>query len=270
MKTSTSLILTTSPLSQPAVKPRRTASLTPRQRLLYGRKRRYSTGKERDYETGLHYYGARYLDGRTGRWISGDPAVGEYVPEAPVNDEARKRNGNLPGQGGVFNYVNLHVYHYAGNNPVKYTDPDGKQNKKVYTFQVESRRFIDGKLFGSTREVYYSTDPERLKTQRQKIRGDLDNEGDMRYSSRIRIGDRYTGSIRGDPPNSVRETVVFDIVETEVTDVSPLEEEVLDAGMIRQVYYIEMNEDGTESARLGYTRSLDEAGRNTDQINELE
>jgi hypothetical protein len=26
----------------------------------------------------------------------------------------------------VFNYVNLHVYHYAGNNPVKYVDPDGK------------------------------------------------------------------------------------------------------------------------------------------------
>jgi hypothetical protein len=26
----------------------------------------------------------------------------------------------------VFNYVNLHVYHYAGNNPVKYTDPDGR------------------------------------------------------------------------------------------------------------------------------------------------
>ena len=28
--------------------------------------------------------------------------------------------------GGVFNVVNLHVYHYAGNNPVKYTDPDGR------------------------------------------------------------------------------------------------------------------------------------------------
>jgi hypothetical protein len=52
--------------------------------------------------------------------------VGEYVPEAPVNDEARKRNQNLPGMGGVFNYVNLHVYHYAGNNPVKYVDPDGE------------------------------------------------------------------------------------------------------------------------------------------------
>jgi hypothetical protein len=52
--------------------------------------------------------------------------MGEYVPSAPVDDEARKRNGNLPGMGGVFNYVNLHVYHYAGNNPVKYTDPDGR------------------------------------------------------------------------------------------------------------------------------------------------
>ena len=28
--------------------------------------------------------------------------------------------------GGVFNSVNLNLYHYAGNNPVKYTDPDGK------------------------------------------------------------------------------------------------------------------------------------------------
>jgi hypothetical protein len=29
-------------------------------------------------------------------------------------------------QDGVYNYVNLHVYHYAGNNPVKLVDPDGK------------------------------------------------------------------------------------------------------------------------------------------------
>jgi RHS repeat-associated protein len=87
------------------------------------------TGKERDSETGLYYYGARYLDGKTGRWLSTDPALGEYVPSAPVNEEARRRNGNLPGMGGVYNLVNLHVYHYAGNNPVKYTDPDGRSPK---------------------------------------------------------------------------------------------------------------------------------------------
>jgi hypothetical protein len=45
------------------------------------------------------------------------------VPSAPVNDEAKKRDGNLPGMGGVFNYVNLHGYHYAGNNLVKYVEP---------------------------------------------------------------------------------------------------------------------------------------------------
>jgi hypothetical protein len=28
--------------------------------------------------------------------------------------------------------VNLHVYHYAGNNPVKYTDPDGKIAETVW------------------------------------------------------------------------------------------------------------------------------------------
>lgn len=84
------------------------------------------TGKELDSETGLYYYGARYLNPRTSAWISADPALADYVPLAPVDEEARKHNGKLPGMGGVYNLMNLALYHYAGNNPVKYTDPDGK------------------------------------------------------------------------------------------------------------------------------------------------
>jgi RHS repeat-associated protein len=84
------------------------------------------TGKELDKETGLYYYGARYLNPQTSMWLSADPAMGEYIPQAPINDEAKKYNQNLPGMGGVYNYVNLHTYHYAGNNPVKLVDPDGR------------------------------------------------------------------------------------------------------------------------------------------------
>jgi hypothetical protein len=53
-------------------------------------------------------------------WLSADPAMGEYVP-APG-----KGTDGLPGMGGVFNTVNLHVFAYAGNNPIRYKDPDGR------------------------------------------------------------------------------------------------------------------------------------------------
>ena len=83
------------------------------------------TGKEMDEETGLYYYGARYLDPKYSRWLSGDPALGDYIPKAPIDDEAKKHNENLP-NGGVYNVVNLHVFNYGNNNPVKYNDPTGE------------------------------------------------------------------------------------------------------------------------------------------------
>jgi RHS repeat-associated protein len=133
------------------------------------------TGKDLDAETGFYYYGARYLNPKTGIWISADPAMGDYIPKAPVDEEARKRNGNLPGMGGVFNYVNMHVYHYAGNNPIKYIDPDGrdinpiKGGKTTSGYQVTSSY---GAIYNNNPHTgidFVSTDHDIVATQKGKV-----------------------------------------------------------------------------------------------------
>jgi RHS repeat-associated protein len=63
-------------------------------------KRYRYTGKERDEETGFNYHGARYCIPWLGKWLNPDPL------------------GRVDG-------ANLYVY--ASNNPLKYTDPTGKE-----------------------------------------------------------------------------------------------------------------------------------------------
>ena len=69
-------------------------------------------------------------------WISTDPALGDYIPKAPINEEAKKYNQNLTGMGGVFNHINGDLYAYAGNNPVRYIDPDGRTTRDDYAYQL--------------------------------------------------------------------------------------------------------------------------------------
>ena len=71
------------------------------------------TGKEMDSETGLYYFGARYLDPKYSRWLSTDPALGDYVSQTSK------------GEGGIYNHINMHLYHYGGNNPIRFVDPTG-------------------------------------------------------------------------------------------------------------------------------------------------
>ena len=119
------------------------------------------TSKEQDAETGLYYHGARYRDAKTGVWLSVDPylANGKYFPVPPVNDKAKERNKNLPGMGGVFNSVNLNAYQYAGNNPVRFVDPDGKTMDVLWVWDRITRadslaRLLDGVLRGEDRAQY--------------------------------------------------------------------------------------------------------------------
>jgi len=70
------------------------------------------TGKELDPETNLYYFGARYYDPRTQVWQTADPALENYLEGTP--------------NGGVYASMNLALYTYAYNNPLRLADPDGR------------------------------------------------------------------------------------------------------------------------------------------------
>lgn len=70
------------------------------------------TGKELDPETGYTYHGARYYDPRGGMWESTDPALPEYLGGG--SDE------------GVHQPSNLELYAYGYQNPLRYTDDNGR------------------------------------------------------------------------------------------------------------------------------------------------
>ena len=63
------------------------------------------TGKERDAESGLDYFGFRYYSGSQGRWTSPDEPFADQHPEDPQS---------------------WNMYGYVRNNPIKNTDPDGR------------------------------------------------------------------------------------------------------------------------------------------------
>ena len=68
----------------------------------FARKRYRYSGKEKDEESGLYYYGMRYFMAWISKWVCVDP-----LAEHP-------------------NQVGMSPYSAIWNNPIKYTDPDGR------------------------------------------------------------------------------------------------------------------------------------------------
>ncbi|MBV6494880.1 MAG: hypothetical protein LDLANPLL_02917 [Turneriella sp.] len=99
------------------------------------------SAKELDPETGYYYFGARYYDPRVSVWVSTDPALGEYLPTAKrlTDKEQPFEPEELPSLGGVYNSQNLNVFVYAGLNPLRYFDPDGRILKVAGSTQFVNR-----------------------------------------------------------------------------------------------------------------------------------
>lgn len=71
------------------------------------------TSKELDSETGLYYFGARYLDPQTSRWMSPDP----------IYDGLKE---------------GLSIYGYCRNNPIILKDPNGLLSSKTEASMVQA------------------------------------------------------------------------------------------------------------------------------------
>ena len=75
------------------------------------------TGKELDDETGLYYFGARFYDSKTGRFISVDPL---YVNPDRLSKERKSIFLTKP--------KSQNNQAYGESNPLKYYDPNGLEN----------------------------------------------------------------------------------------------------------------------------------------------
>ena len=80
------------------------------------------TGKERDEESGYHYFGARYYTDHLGIWTSADPLLDKYPSISP--------------------------YSYCSNNPLKFIDPDGRDQ---HTYDRKTKSF---KLYKKTEDDF--------------------------------------------------------------------------------------------------------------------
>jgi hypothetical protein len=127
----------------------------------------------------------------------------------------------------VFNYVNLHVYHYAGNNPVKYVDPDGERiqipngddrskilrminSVSLYTYEADSEGYLFktgginiNRMDDNRRSLSFSNQlQEGIENDRLITIGIGDEYIDTKKGMTVDIQEEHWGGVTGNTKNA--------------------------------------------------------------------
>ncbi|VDB00467.1 hypothetical protein S1OALGB6SA_1549, partial [Olavius algarvensis spirochete endosymbiont] len=140
---------------------------------------------ELDEETGLYYYGARYYEPATSRWISPDPAGFELINPMESDGE-----GGWKAKGNYSVIEGTNWYSYTSNNPVLYVDPTGKSGQKEnmgtpYFRDGRPYTFYDG--LGVLSNTNYGPENRggpRLESTYDNLIGDL-SKGRAIYTQKV-------------------------------------------------------------------------------------
>jgi RHS repeat-associated protein len=118
------------------------------------------TGRDYDPETGLRYYRARYYDSSTGRFLSEDPIT--------------------------FDSGTTNFYAYADDNPVNFTDPDGRKAEVCCRLSL-----YPGLRQAGMKHCYVKITPVKGKPQTYGLHGEEDTPPHKKFpeGARPRVGD---------------------------------------------------------------------------------
>ena len=131
----------------------------------------FFTAKEFDPETGFYNFGARYLDPRFSKWMTADPALGDYL------------HGTV---GGPYVPSNIALYSYGRNNPATLRDPDGRFVPILLGLAVAGAYFMStgpANAPGPTSEIQTQSDAAML--------------GNMTVGATLPLAGPIYGGVRG-------------------------------------------------------------------------
>jgi len=183
------------------------------------------TAKELDEEIKLYYYGARYYDPRISLWISPDPALGEYLPNAKQQESKYKLDPEFamllgqtpamtiqdvvdPSKNGsrsagnanslptskIYDPRSLATYAYVKHSPLRYVDPDGRTEVTV-NFKMGVNLDITKRSISLAKEGAEDAGGSLLYSSFKSFK--LGTAGHPNDKVKITV-DQYKGSVKGE------------------------------------------------------------------------